>query len=687
MSSALPHAPEKFVQVAIACKTRSLIGTKDTPQSVVHSFQQEADVRSACLYLAVHYALPNRHLRCDMKTSTIVQDIRVASTELPPPLAGEEVLGELRRLLQGDMPARHAEEMRRLLAHRLFRRQEGLTTVEVSELAYARAQFVALSLGLSASDLQDDPRRLYALHEWLGLSDGVACTVLSIHYCLALGSIVAHGEGRPELQSFVDELEQMQSVGVFLATELGYGNNVASLETRAVYDPETREFVLTSPTPQSFKFMPNTACAVPKLGVVMARLFSRGKDCGVFPFLVRLRSKNGVACKGVRIRALSEKAGYALDNAMTSFEEVRLPKSQLLIGSHSVLHDDGRFESRLANRHQRFLFAMDRVQTGRVCFTSAAVSVLRAASWVAVKYTQQRLTFGPGSRQKTLLEYRNVQRDVLGAVASAYALTFAIRHVQRRFRLRASDDEAEVFRLVAVIKAVATAEAAAALVALRERCGAVGLLSANRILEYWNQIQGVITAEGDNQLMLLKVGRQLCDEKATGAGAAPQLGDPLTAGPSQWVALFRFREGRLKEEMQEASVATDERARDLVSEWNRRINPTIALAEAHGARVIAECFEAAVNDVREPRATETLRDLYSLWSLRQLQQHTGWFLAEGCLTNHATKQLSTIQDRVCAELEPHARILVDAFDLNNEVIQAPIAEPDYIVAYQRSCHN
>ncbi len=56
-----------------------------------------------------------------------------------------------------------------------------------------------------------------------------------------------------------------------------------SLETTAHYIHETREFVLSSPSPKSCKFMPNTAFPVGKIAVVLAQLISEGRSFGVFP--------------------------------------------------------------------------------------------------------------------------------------------------------------------------------------------------------------------------------------------------------------------------------------------------------------------------------------------------------------------------------------------------------------------
>jgi acyl-CoA oxidase len=588
---------------------------------------------------------------------------------------------ELVRLLSGELRREDMREIQALLQHPLFLPQEGLTAEQAVGLSYRRAHYLGRALGVSAEELRKDARRLFAIHEWVSLVDCVSVTVMSIHYCLALGSLAVHGEGRPELEPFVRELERFDATGVFLATELGYGNSVASLETRAVYDAERREFTLHSPSPQSLKFMPNTAFPVSKLAVVMARLISGAEDHGVFPFLVRVRASDGKACSGVHIAPLTEKPGSVLDNAITRFDHVRLPKSHLLAGSGSVLHDDGRFESCIPSHRKRFLASMERVQTGRVCFTSAAAAVLRAATWICMRYTAQRLSSAPGKRRIPLLRYRNVQRDVFGGLATAFAVTFAVRSLQSHWLRRNAETEAAVFTLTATLKAVVTAEVSDVLPRLRERCGAVGIMSANRIMEYWNQVQGIVTAEGDNQLMLLKAGRQLFDRADC---AAPALGGPADScalNPNQAVSLFRFREGRMKQALKHGAAEARRRSRDALAIWNDNVHGTLALAKAHGTRLMAEYFAAALADCQDETSARALRTLFSLWALDQVDRHGGWFLSQGCITGAAVENVESERDRLCVELEPHALELVEAFGIDNTVLKAPIAEDDYVAAY------
>jgi acyl-CoA oxidase len=58
---------------------------------------------------------------------------------------------------------------------------------------------------------------------------------------LKLGTAKHHGE-------FLTRIDRLQSVGCFALTELGFGNNAVEMQTTAIYDAGSGEFVVNTPT-------------------------------------------------------------------------------------------------------------------------------------------------------------------------------------------------------------------------------------------------------------------------------------------------------------------------------------------------------------------------------------------------------------------------------------------------------
>jgi acyl-CoA oxidase len=596
----------------------------------------------------------------------------------------ESDLDEITNLTWRCATPRFEQSISDILADDVFQRVEGLTDAQATQLCYDRLRHVCARAGLQASDLTIHPEKLFALHDWLGFVDPTVCTLLSIHYSLCLGSIVHHGAGRSDLSDYVSELERLESVGVFLVTELGYGNNVVSLETRAVYDPATREFDLHTPTPQARKWMPNTAApGVPKLAVVMARLVVGDVDHGVYPFIVRLSDERG-PMPGVNITPLGEKAGYHLDNGMTAFVHVRIPKRNLLAGEHSRLEDDGSFHCSVRSRRKRFLDALDRVQAGRLNLTGGAVSTIRGAAHIALSYSQQRMTFAPRHPDVPIIRYRNQQRDIFGATALAFAGGFAVKRARGKWIARTEDNHDACMREISVVKAFISYRAADAIARCRERCGAAGLFSENRFLPWWVANQGLITAEGDNQVILLKSARQMAMREGYETLSLRAHIDPAGRDLEDLEfqrALFRFREIHRIEELRLGLQSGITANASLFDAWNANVNLAIEAAEAHGARLVFESFLDGLGRYERPGSRRALRELCRLFGLQELRRDAGWLLANGAITSLQTKGLPHAQDRVCDVLLPAASELGDALAVPQSLVATPLQAESYIDAY------
>lgn len=571
------------------------------------------------------------------------------------------------------------EQIKTLLAREEFKAHEGLTLEQQAQRSYARFKLVRQVLDLRVSDVQDRPARLVAVLELVGVIDATLFTVLNIHYCLCAGTLLRHGRGSQEIAAYLGELDSGDTVGTFLATELGYGNNLVSLQTRVDYDPVQRDLVLSTPSAEARKFMPNTALTnVPRIGVVMARLYVRGVDCGIFPVVVRLCTKAGIS-PGVSIAPLGDKPAFSLDNALTSFNGVRVPKSCLLLGEHCELDDDGTFSTDIPGRRARFLRAIEQVQLGRLCLSGVGATATGASAFITIKYGEQRRTFAPRRADVCVLDYRNYQRDAFSTLAYAYAsrclLGFAVRTLQ-------STDDSEhdyIFRIGGATKTHVTYATERFVRLCRERCGAAGMFEENRLSTYSAQVQGLVTAEGDNQILLIKIARQMLlrqgyvrlrEERARHSHSLTE--------PLRLIALLRERERRLLNQLRRAMVKTVLPDHELFTVWNENINLALDTSMAHASRLAAEKFrERAV----ELDSGHPVHDLFRLFALQEMAPHLGFYLAEGLVTREEVQSHASTLDRLCQALRPYALSLAEACDVPNDLLRAPIASDDYVARY------
>jgi hypothetical protein len=213
------------------------------------------------------HALEARPLHARAVAELGVTSLRQTMTELLYPL--------------GPADRAFREQVKTLLATPLFAAQPGLTCEQQATQSYARFRCLREALDLRVTDITERPARMMTVLELAGTVDGTLFTIMSIHYCLCAGSILRDSARSPELQSYLAELDGLESIGTYLLTELGFGNNVVALQTRADYDANRREVVLNTPSAAAIKFMPNTGLAgVPKVAVVLARLFVDARDEG-----------------------------------------------------------------------------------------------------------------------------------------------------------------------------------------------------------------------------------------------------------------------------------------------------------------------------------------------------------------------------------------------------------------------
>ncbi|MFF6995741.1 acyl-CoA dehydrogenase [Streptomyces sp. NPDC008313] len=629
----------------------------------------------------------------------------------PPPGSGtgHPVAAELTHLLfEGADRDRVHGTWRELVAGDAFAYRPGLSPAERTALSYDRLRLLNAAVD-SPVDLAADPHRLAALHEWTGPVDGGLTTLASIHYNLFLGSLLDHDGDRRDLSPYTS----LERTGTFLCTELDHGNDVASMRTVAVLDRRTGGFHLHTPDAGARKFMPNTGLAGgPKTALVAARLVVDGEDQGVYLFLSPL-SDSGGDLPGVRVHALPERTGTPVDHSLTSFDHMWLPREAMLEAEHGRLGPDGTLTSTLGNKRKRLLRSIHRVTMGKLCMSAGTLGMSRAALTIAVRHAHTRLIAGPRAGERVpLAAHASHHSRLLGALATAYAMTFLHRTVVERFARRTEDDREEVERLAAIAKGWITWQARTITTECRERCGAQGLFPANGLSDLPQNIEGGITAEGDNLVIWVKAASEMVfapRPARTGDGTprpdepaprphtrsptpgqplthtrSPALGQSPTLGPDDRAAPGDLTDpGFLRDLLAEAETIWQTRARaalregpsgDPLGRWNAASAPALEMVSAHACRQAADAFLTASERATTATARALLRSLCRLFLLHRLREHTGDLLAEGLLTPDQVRSLPRELATLTAGLAPHLPTLTDAFDVPPELLsRIPIA--------------
>ena len=116
----------------------------------------------------------------------------------------------------------------------------------------------------------------------------VGGTSLGNHSLLFLMTLANNCDDK-QLKAWFTRAMKFEIVGCYAQTELGHGSNVRGLETLAVYDNQTDEFVLNTPTLTSRKFWPGALAKVSTHACVYAQLVIGDKNYGLHVFFLQIR--------------------------------------------------------------------------------------------------------------------------------------------------------------------------------------------------------------------------------------------------------------------------------------------------------------------------------------------------------------------------------------------------------------
>ncbi|MCW1960295.1 MAG: acyl-CoA dehydrogenase family protein [Mycobacterium sp.] len=557
--------------------------------------------------------------------------------------------------------------------------------------------------------------------EMLAMSDLSLMVKAGVLWGLFGGAVDNLGTERHH-EAYVQKLISLETAGCFAMTETGHGSDVQSLETTATYDPETEEFVIHSPTPNSRKDYLGGAAESAKLAAVFAQLITRGENHGVHCILAQIRDDEGNTMPGITITDCDYKGGLlGVDNGRIMFNQVRVPRENLL-NRYADVAPDGTYSSPIENPNRRFFTMLGALVRGRVTVAGSGAQAARVALDMAVRYGLQRKQFhsSDDNREVAIMDYLVHQRRLLPYVAQSYALQFAQNELVARLHdletsgVEDPEGRRDLETEAAGLKAIATWHTSAAIQECREACGGAGYLAENRLVGLRADSDVFTTFEGDNHVLLQLVAKHLLtshkdDVKSLSpmdwvGFAANYAGDRVRRKTAAGQIFQRFVDNR-QDNDEEGSLFNrgtqakmfDDREEYLLYSLVRRLQSrgktmsafdafnsvqdhVMHLARAHVDGIVLEAFISGIEGCQDPEARKILEMVCDLYALGVIEDDKAFFLEHRLLSTKRARAVNNAINERCRNLRPHAETLVDAFAIPEQLRYAEMLHPEHIPA-------
>ncbi|HET6708361.1 acyl-CoA dehydrogenase [Amycolatopsis sp.] len=538
--------------------------------------------------------------------------------------------------------------------------------------------------------------------ELLGYGDLSLMVKAGVQWGLFGGAVQLLGTERHH-ERYLRAIRDLDVLGCFAMTEHGHGSDVQHLRTTATFTDGG--FVINTPDAMARKEYIGNAARDGRMAAVFAQLVTGGEARGVHAFLVPIRDDDGKPMPGVSIEDCGPKAGLnGVDNGRLGFDNVRVPREALLNRFGDVA-EDGTYSSPIESDSRRFFTMLGTLIRGRVSVGGSAGSATQRALALAVRYGEHRRQFTkPDGDEVVILDYLGHQRKLLPALAKTYALHFAQEELVSKLHdidpAAPEEEQRELESRAAGLKALNTWHATATIQAAREACGGAGYLAENILPGLKADTDVFTTFEGDNTVLLQLVAKGLLTSYkqdfedlsplATARFFTDQVVNTILERTSVRKALESLTEGsdsdvffrrewqlRLFEDREEHVVeGVAKRLRKAASDpfgvFNSAQDHVLRAGRVHVERLVLAAFVAGIERCEDPDARALLERVCDLYALSAIEEDLAWFLGHGRLTASRGKAITSAVNRLCSELRPHARTLVDAFAIPEQFLAAPM---------------
>lgn len=502
---------------------------------------------------------------------------------------------------------------------------------------------------------------------------------IALHYYVFLSSLQLLSS--PAQFSFYGPYAQrLQMIGAYSQTEAGHGSIVQDIETTAVFDIETQEFVFNSPTPSSVKWWAGALGLLATHAIVFAKLYVGSQHYGLHCFLIPVRDPSTMqSFPGVEVGDIGSKFGSnALDNGFMKLSNYRVHKSCML-ERFARLSTTGEIEITEADPKKLLYSSMLNL---RVRIGANMWQMLPIALTIAIRYACVRKQFytvpDSPTTERTLLDYQMQQHKLLPYLAYCYAMSFASKAILAKYQAfteaaAAGDSRhiGEMHALSTAWKAFSTWNAVKGIEICRLACGGHGFSSFSGLGWLYVQCLPSCTYEGDNTLLCQQTAAVLAksfEAKSQGKSLAgdfsffepiEDLGD--ASAPMFYSNCFKAMLHILSSRFSE----------------KRKLSPSMTqidavnLARVYCAYFVHESFQSGLKEV-SPTLRESLLNLKNLYALSELNETLTPLLQERLLSSSTAEQMRGEFNSLLKQTRRDALSLVEAFGIEDHVLCSAI---------------
>lgn len=494
-------------------------------------------------------------------------------------------------------------------------------------------------------------------------------------------------------------LDTGRCFGAYAQTELGHGSDVQSLQTEAVFVPETNEYIINNKDVSSYKWWPGELGFLSSIAVVYCKTIVNGKNIGVLPFIVPIRDlETHKVLDGVHVGDIGPKFGFhAKENGYLYFTNYRIPKNNLL----SRFFDINPSGELITKGNPKIIYGgMMKV---RIMMLTASAHNLAKGLAIAVRYSHLRRQFkNQQGEEEIVMNYQLQQHKLIPLVAKAYAMISGYQNIllvvnqvnedrlQNKFtRLQ------ECHVLLAGAKALFTAWCNSGLVVCLQCCGGHGFSHFSGIPAIIQTAMPNAIMEGDVSILLMQVGRYLMkcvgnirrnrEDKINGHAVYMKDHQNLekmvvSANPAFFAdlknVLNTFRKCAFAlSKLAVMDLAKNSKNMDMMEAFNKK--SAIIISDAAKIHIISftlEYFINQVNAAKNDKVKATLTNLALIFAIDQIFEHASLFIYSKTLNGEVLRTLKDLYESLLSKLLPEVLVLAEAFIPDDFVLFSAIAD-------------